>query len=110
MAPKYFSSILCVKISADDRGIHNASCENRTPCVFPSQVLTPVNLPRGDVNGPLAQDLVRKGQVHELKELMKKSTELGMQTFDQALYDLYDSGEIPTKMRFLMRIHLTIFA
>ena len=36
MAPKYFSSILCVKISADDRGIHNASCENRTPCVFPS--------------------------------------------------------------------------
>ena len=32
------SSILCVKISADDRGIHNASCENRTPCVFPSQV------------------------------------------------------------------------
>ncbi|WP_185233495.1 PilT/PilU family type 4a pilus ATPase [Teredinibacter franksiae] len=46
------------------------------------------------LNTPLAQDLVRKGQVHELKELMKKSTELGMQTFDQALYDLYDSGEI----------------
>jgi len=38
MAPKYFSSILCVKMSADDRGIHYASCENRTPCVFPSQV------------------------------------------------------------------------
>ncbi|SMF61064.1 twitching motility protein PilU [Alteromonadaceae bacterium Bs31] len=46
------------------------------------------------LNTPLAQDLVRKGQVHELKELMKKSTELGMQTFDQALFDLYDSGEI----------------
>ena len=35
---KYFSSILCVKMSANDRGIHNSSCENRTPCVFPSQV------------------------------------------------------------------------
>ena len=34
---KYFSSI-CVKMSVDDRGIHNANCENRTPCVFPSQV------------------------------------------------------------------------
>ena len=38
VAPKYVSSIMCVKMSADDRGIHNASCENRTPCVFPSQV------------------------------------------------------------------------
>jgi len=28
-----------VKLSADDRGIHNASCENRTPCVFPSHQL-----------------------------------------------------------------------
>jgi len=46
------------------------------------------------INTPLAQDLIRKGEVGELKELMKKSTELGMQTFDQALYDLYDSGEI----------------
>ena len=36
--PKYFSSKLFVKMSADDRGIHNASCENHTPCVFPSQV------------------------------------------------------------------------
>ncbi len=46
------------------------------------------------LNTPLAQDIIRKGNVHELKELMKKSTEVGMQTFDQALYDLYDSGEI----------------
>lgn len=46
------------------------------------------------LNTPLASDLIRKGAVHELKELMKKSNELGMQTFDQALYDLYDSGEI----------------
>ncbi len=46
------------------------------------------------LNTPLAQDIIRKGEVHELKELMKKSNEIGMQTFDQALYELYDSGEI----------------
>ncbi len=46
------------------------------------------------LNTPLASDLIRKGNVSELKELMKKSTELGMQTFDQALYELYDAGEI----------------
>lgn len=46
------------------------------------------------LNTPLASDIIRKGNVHELKELMKKSTEVGMQTFDQALYDLYDAGEI----------------
>jgi len=46
------------------------------------------------LNTPLASDLIRKGEVHALKELMKKSTELGMQTFDQALYNLYDAGEI----------------
>ncbi|MFL0811369.1 MAG: PilT/PilU family type 4a pilus ATPase [Agarilytica sp.] len=45
------------------------------------------------LNTPLAQDIIRKGQVHELKELMRKSNELGMQTFDQALYELYDQGE-----------------
>mgnify|MGYP005840568261 FL=1 len=46
------------------------------------------------LNTPLASDLIRKGNVSELKELMKKSNELGMQTFDQALYELYDAGEI----------------
>ncbi len=46
------------------------------------------------LNTPLAADIIRKGEVHELKELMKKSNELGMQTFDQALYELYDAGEI----------------
>ncbi|BFM18554.1 type IV pilus ATPase PilU [Maricurvus nonylphenolicus] len=46
------------------------------------------------LNTPLAADLIRKGEVADLKELMKKSTEVGMQTFDQALYDLYDRGEI----------------
>ncbi|WP_339489721.1 PilT/PilU family type 4a pilus ATPase [Pseudomonas sp. EL_65y_Pfl2_R95] len=46
------------------------------------------------INTPLAADLIRKGDVHELKALMKRSTELGMQTFDQALYNLYSQGEI----------------
>jgi len=46
------------------------------------------------LNTPLASDLIRKGEVHKLKELMKDSNEMGMQTFDQALFELYDSGEI----------------
>ncbi|MCF7200990.1 PilT/PilU family type 4a pilus ATPase [Pseudomonas oligotrophica] len=46
------------------------------------------------INTPLAADLIRKGEVHELKGLMKRSTEQGMQTFDQALYSLYVQGEI----------------
>lgn len=46
------------------------------------------------LNTPLASDMIRKAEVHGLKELMKKSTELGMQTFDQALFTLYDAGEI----------------
>ena len=46
------------------------------------------------LNTPLAADLIRKGDVHELKSLMARSNELGMQTFDQALYRLYSQGEI----------------
>ncbi|MEE8058805.1 MAG: PilT/PilU family type 4a pilus ATPase [Pseudomonadales bacterium] len=46
------------------------------------------------INTPLAQDLMRKGKVHQLKDLMTKSNEQGMQTFDQALYELYKAGEI----------------
>lgn len=46
------------------------------------------------INTPLASDLIRKGEVHKLKELMKRSNEQGMQTFDQALYELYNQGEI----------------
>ncbi len=46
------------------------------------------------INSPLASDLIRKGEVHKLKELMAKSTESGMQTFDQALYRLYSDGLI----------------
>ena len=46
------------------------------------------------INSPLISDLIRKGEIHEIKELMKRSREQGMQTFDQALFDLYESGEI----------------
>jgi twitching motility protein PilU len=46
------------------------------------------------LNSPLIADLVFKGEVHEIKEIMKKSRELGMQTFDQALFDLYEEGKI----------------
>ena len=46
------------------------------------------------INTPLVSDHIRKGDVHLLKELMSKSNEQGMQTFDQALYNLYSDGEI----------------
>lgn len=46
------------------------------------------------INTPLVQDLIRKGDVPQLKSLMAKSTEQGMQTFDQALFELYKAGEI----------------
>jgi twitching motility protein PilU len=43
---------------------------------------------------PLVQDMVRRGDVHEIKEVMAKSENLGMQTFDSALYKLYMEGRI----------------
>jgi twitching motility protein PilU len=46
------------------------------------------------LNSPLISDLIFKGDVHEIKEIMKKSRELGMQTFDQALFDLYEADKI----------------
>jgi twitching motility protein PilU len=46
------------------------------------------------LNSPLISDLIFKGEVHEIKEIMKKSRELGMQTFDQALFDLFEAGKI----------------
>ena len=45
------------------------------------------------VNTPLIRDLMRRGEVHEIKEAMEKSLEEGMQTFDQALYRLYKEGK-----------------
>ena len=46
------------------------------------------------LNSPLISDLIFNGDVHQIKELMKKSRELGMQTFDQALFDLVDADKI----------------
>ena len=46
------------------------------------------------LNSPLISDLIFKGEVDEIKEIMKKSRELGMQTFDQALFDHYEAGRI----------------
>lgn len=66
-----------------------------------SQRLIPKNDDKGRVaavelmlNSPLISDLIFKGEVQEIKEVMKRSRELGMQTFDQALFDLYDAGRI----------------
>jgi len=46
------------------------------------------------LNTPLISELIFKGEVAEMKDLMKRSRELGMQTFDQALFDLYECNEI----------------
>ncbi|NSL54062.1 PilT/PilU family type 4a pilus ATPase [Uliginosibacterium aquaticum] len=46
------------------------------------------------LNSPLISDLIFKGEVTELKDVMKRSREIGMQTFDQALFDLYEAGLI----------------
>jgi twitching motility protein PilU len=64
-----------------------------------SQRLLPRQSGRGRVaavevmlNTPLMADLIFKGEITEIKELMKRSRELGMQTFDQALFDLFENG------------------
>jgi twitching motility protein PilU len=46
------------------------------------------------LNSPLISDLIFKGEVAQIKEVMGKSNRLGMKTFDQSLYDLYESGMI----------------
>ncbi|SMC24480.1 twitching motility protein PilU [Andreprevotia lacus DSM 23236] len=68
---------------------------------FVSQRLVPHRSGKGRVaavevmlNSPLIADLIFKGEVHEIKEIMKRSRELGMQTFDQSLFDLYEAGKI----------------
>ncbi|MET0217846.1 MAG: PilT/PilU family type 4a pilus ATPase [Burkholderiales bacterium] len=68
---------------------------------FVSQRLIPMRDGKGRVaaveiliNSPLISDLIFKGDVHEIKQIMAKSRELGMQTFDQALFDLYEAGKI----------------
>ena len=66
-----------------------------------SQRLIPVKTGKGRVpavevmiNTPLISDLIKEGDIHGLKELMKKSEEAGMQTFDMALFNLYEAGLI----------------
>ena len=68
---------------------------------FVSQRLIPKKDGKGRVaaveillNSPYISDLIFKGDVHEIKEVMAKSRELGMQTFDQHLFDLYEDGQI----------------
>src|SRR5687768_8019356 len=68
---------------------------------FVAQRLIPRRDGRGRVpavevmlNSPLISDLIFKGDVSGIKEIMKKSRELGMQTFDQSLFDLYEAGLI----------------
>ncbi|MDO4907145.1 PilT/PilU family type 4a pilus ATPase [Neisseria sp.] len=46
------------------------------------------------LNSPLIAELIHNGDVHSIKEIMKKSQSMGMQTFDQALYELYENGHI----------------
>ncbi|SFN92701.1 twitching motility protein PilU [Formivibrio citricus] len=68
---------------------------------FVSQRLIPHRSGKGRVaavevmlNSPLVSELIFKGEVHEIKDLMKRSREIGMQTFDQALFELFESGRI----------------
>ena len=46
------------------------------------------------LNSPLIKDLILKGELHEIKPIMTKSREIGMQTFDQALFDLFEADQI----------------
>ena len=66
-----------------------------------SQRLIPMSQGKGRVpavevllNTPLVADMIFKGEVGLIKDLMKKSRELGMQNFDQALFDLFEAGKI----------------
>lgn len=68
---------------------------------FISQRLIPRESGKGRVaavevllNSPLIAELIHNGDVHSIKEIMKKSQSQGMQTFDQALYELYENGHI----------------
>jgi twitching motility protein PilU len=66
-----------------------------------SQRLLPLSTGKGRVpavevllNSPLVSDMIFKGEVSGIKDVMKKSREMGMQTFDQAIFDLYEAGKI----------------
>jgi twitching motility protein PilU len=66
-----------------------------------SQRLVPLATGKGRVpavevllNSPLVSDMIFKGEVSGIKDVMKKSREMGMQTFDQAIFDLYEANKI----------------
>ncbi len=46
------------------------------------------------LNSPLISELIFKGDVHQIRDVMKKSRELGMVTFDQALFELVEADKI----------------
>lgn len=46
------------------------------------------------LNTPLISDLISKGKIHQIRDVMKRSSELGMQTFDKAVFDLYQNDKI----------------
>ncbi|MDO5651276.1 MAG: PilT/PilU family type 4a pilus ATPase [Moraxella sp.] len=68
------------------------------------------------LNTQLIGDYIRKGEIHEIKPVMTRSRDVGMQTFDQALFDLYESGQItyqdaikhadsPNDLRLMIKLH-----
>ena len=68
---------------------------------FVSQRLIPKENSKGRVaavevllNSPLISDLILRGDVHGIKDIMKRSTDIGMQTFDQAVYAVYEAEPI----------------
>ncbi|WP_018881721.1 MULTISPECIES: PilT/PilU family type 4a pilus ATPase [unclassified Thioalkalivibrio] len=73
---------LNLKAVVSQRLVRKESGEGRVPAV---EIM---------INTPLMSDLILKGEVHEMKELMSRSREQGMQTFDQALFDLYENRQI----------------
>lgn len=73
---------LNLKAVVSQRLLRRADGDGRVPAV---EVL---------INTPLISDLIFKGEVSEIKEVMSRSREMGMQTFDQALFDLYDSHQV----------------
>jgi twitching motility protein PilU len=51
------------------------------------------------LQSPLISDLIFKGDVTKIKDVMSRSNRMGMKTFDQALFELYEAGWFPTRMR-----------
>jgi twitching motility protein PilU len=81
--PQLFMDLsLNLKAVMSQRLVRMEHAEGRVPAI---EVL---------INTPLMADLILKGKVYEMKELIKNSTELGMQTFDQALFNLFEEGMI----------------